>query len=104
MTSQRSNIATRIHHHLGQLFIKHFSDYVSLLTDLTNPKKRKHCKYLIGYKAGNADLKAGLLISLGFLLGGYFGGVWAQQIPEVALRRVFGILVVTVGIKLLLGK
>ncbi len=56
------------------------------------------------YKAGNADLQAGLLISLGFLVGGYFGGVWAQHIPEVALRRVFGILVVTVGIKLLLGK
>lgn len=56
------------------------------------------------YKNGNADLKAGLLISLGFLLGGYFGGIWAQQIPEVALRRIFGVLVVVVGVKLLLGK
>jgi len=26
------------------------------------------------YKAGNVDLKAGLLIALGFLVGGYFGG------------------------------
>src|SRR6202012_589688 len=56
------------------------------------------------YKAGNADLKAGLLISLGFLFGGYFGGLWAQHIPEVALRRIFGIVVVTAGVKLLLGK
>jgi uncharacterized membrane protein YfcA len=34
------------------------------------------------YKAGNVDVKAGLLIALGFLFGGYFGGLWAHQIPE----------------------
>lgn len=56
------------------------------------------------HKAGNVDLKAGLLIALGFTLGGYFGGQWAQLIPEVALRRIFGILVVMIGIRLLLGK
>jgi uncharacterized membrane protein YfcA len=31
------------------------------------------------YKAGNADLKAALLIGLGFIVGGYFGGPWAQH-------------------------
>ncbi len=56
------------------------------------------------YKAGNVDLKAGLLIGLGFLLGGYFGGLWAQQIPELALRRIFGTLLVMIGIRLLLGR
>ncbi len=56
------------------------------------------------YKAGNVDLKAGLLIGLGFLLGGYFGGLWAQQIPELALRRIFGTLLVMIGIRLLLAR
>jgi hypothetical protein len=56
------------------------------------------------YKAGNVDLKAGLLIALGFLFGGYFGGLWAQQIPELALRRIFGTLLVMIGIRLLLGR
>ena len=39
------------------------------------------------YKAGNVDLKAGLLIALGFLVGGYFGGLWAQHLPEMVLRK-----------------
>jgi uncharacterized membrane protein YfcA len=56
------------------------------------------------HKAGNVDLKAGLLIALGFTLGGYFGGLWAQQIPELLLRRIFGTLVVIIGIELLFGR
>ena len=56
------------------------------------------------YRAGNVDLKAGLVIAAGFLVGGYFGGVWAQHIPEVALRRIFGTLLVIIGIRLLLSR
>jgi uncharacterized membrane protein YfcA len=56
------------------------------------------------YKAGNVDLKAGLLIALGFLIGGYFGGLWAQHLPEVVLRRVFGTLLAIIGIQLLLSR
>jgi len=56
------------------------------------------------YKAGNVDVKAGILIAAGFLIGGYFGGWWAQYLPEIALRRIFGILVVMIGIQLLLGR
>jgi hypothetical protein len=53
------------------------------------------------YKAGNADLKAAGLIAVGFALGGYFGAIWAQHLPEVVLRRAFGALLVLVGIHLL---
>lgn len=56
------------------------------------------------YKAGNVDLKAGLLIALGFLVGGYFGGHWAQHLPEAVLRRVFGTLLAIIGIQLLLSR
>ncbi|HEY1937572.1 MAG TPA: sulfite exporter TauE/SafE family protein [Candidatus Angelobacter sp.] len=56
------------------------------------------------YKAGNVDIKAGLLIALGFFVGGYFGGLWAQHISEIALRRVFGILVTIIGVRLLLSR
>lgn len=56
------------------------------------------------YKAGNVDLKAALLIALGFLIGGYFGGLWAQKLPEVALQRTFGALLVLIGIRLLITR
>ena len=56
------------------------------------------------YKAGNVDLKAGLLIALGFLVGGYFGGMWAQHLSEMVLRRVFGTFLVIIGIRLLLSR
>jgi uncharacterized protein len=56
------------------------------------------------YKAGNVEIKAAFLIALGFLSGGYFGGLWAQRIPEVALQRIFGGLLVLIGIKLLLAR
>jgi uncharacterized membrane protein YfcA len=56
------------------------------------------------YKTGNVDLKAAFLIAVGFLGGGYFGGLWAQRLPEVALQRIFGGLLVVVGIKLLIAR
>ena len=49
------------------------------------------------YRKGNADLKEALLLALGFLIGGYFGAVGAQQIPELWLRRVFALTLVAVG-------
>src|ERR1700732_2870433 len=56
------------------------------------------------YKAGNVNLKAGLLIATGFLIGGYFGGLWAQHLSEMVLRRAFGTLLVMIGIRLLLSR
>jgi uncharacterized membrane protein YfcA len=49
------------------------------------------------YRKGNADLRVGLLLALGFLLGGYVGAVGAQHIPEVWLRRIFAVTLVAVG-------
>jgi hypothetical protein len=49
------------------------------------------------YRKGNADLRVGLLLAAGFLLGGYFGAVIAQYIPELWLRRIFAIALLAVG-------
>jgi uncharacterized membrane protein YfcA len=56
------------------------------------------------YKAGNADLKAALLIGVGFIVGGYFGGLWAQRLPDVVLQKIFASLLIIIGIKLLFGR
>jgi len=39
----------------------------------------------------------GLLLGAGFLVGGYFGAVAAQYIPEIWLRRIFAVALVAVG-------
>jgi uncharacterized protein len=56
------------------------------------------------YKAENVDLKAGLLLAFGFFIGGYFGGLWAQHLSDLVLRRVFGTLLAMIGIRLLLSR
>ena len=48
-------------------------------------------------RAGNADLKIALLLAVGFFVGGYFGAIAAQAIPEIVLRRVFAVTLVAVG-------
>jgi uncharacterized protein len=55
-------------------------------------------------KAGNADLKIGLLIALGLFLGGYFGGAWAQKASELLLRRIFAVILVATAIKMFFQK
>lgn len=54
------------------------------------------------YKAGEVNVTAALLIALGFAVGGFFGGLWAQHLPEAALRRILGVLMLAIGARLLL--
>ena len=56
------------------------------------------------YKSGHVDLKLALLIAVGFAVGGWFGGAWAQHLSETALRRGFAVLLVVVAIKLAVGR
>jgi uncharacterized membrane protein YfcA len=49
------------------------------------------------YRKGNADLRVALLLAAGFTVGGYFGAVGAQHIPEVWLRRIFAMMLVVIG-------
>ena len=56
------------------------------------------------YRKGNADLKVALLLALGFLIGGYFGAVGAQHIPDLWLRRIFAVTMIAVGGELLFSR
>ena len=49
------------------------------------------------YRRGHADIRVAALLAVGFLAGGYFGAIGAQEIPEVWLRRVFAVTLVAVG-------
>lgn len=51
-------------------------------------------------KAGHVDLRLALLIAVGFAVGGYFGGMFAQHLPELVLRRVFAAVLIVVALRL----
>ena len=56
------------------------------------------------YRNGNADLRVGLLLAAGFLVGGYFGAVGAQHIPELWLRRIFAVMLVGIGARMFFSR
>ena len=56
------------------------------------------------YREGNADLRVGLLIAAGFAVGGLAGGFGAQYVPEVWLRRIFAVVLLGVGARMLFTK
>jgi len=56
--------------------------------------------FLEYYRAGNVDVKVGALIIIGLLLGGWLGGNFAQQLPQVTLRKIFSVLLLLTAIKM----
>jgi uncharacterized protein len=51
------------------------------------------------YKAGHVDFKVAAFLALGFAVGGFFGGKLANNIPATILEKIFGIILVVVGVK-----
>ena len=52
------------------------------------------------YQAGNVNGKVALLVAIGFAVGGYFGGNWAQHISGNALRKSFAVLLALTAVKM----
>ena len=53
------------------------------------------------FQQGYVDIRVALLICLGFVFGGLIGAKFAIDIPEELLRRVFGVAIILVGLKML---
>jgi len=56
------------------------------------------------YQRGFVDLRVAAVLCVGFLIGSWFGARWAVSIPQEALKRVFGLFLFAVSIKMLCGK
>lgn len=53
---------------------------------------------------GNIDWRAALIISVLFIIGGFIGSKIALQIDQRLLRKIFGLLMLIVAIKLIFTK
>jgi len=56
------------------------------------------------YHAGNVNIKMGLFISLGFFIGGFLGAHLAHLLPQLVLKRLFGVLLLGLSAYMLMGK
>ncbi len=53
------------------------------------------------FRQGNVDVRAALFIALGFVIGGYLGGKLAAGMQEGTLRRIFALLLLLLGMRML---
>jgi len=56
------------------------------------------------YKAGHVDLKVAAILACVFIIGSIFGSKLAVKIPQDVLKKVFGVFVIVVAMKMLFGK
>jgi len=56
------------------------------------------------HKGGDIDWKIALVISVMFIIGGYFGSKLALQLDQRILKKIFGGLMLIVALKLLFSK
>lgn len=52
------------------------------------------------YQAGNLNIKAAILISVGLFFGAFVGAKLANAIPAVTLQRMFAVFIVIMAIRL----
>jgi uncharacterized membrane protein YfcA len=56
------------------------------------------------WKAGHVDMKVALILAATFIIGSYFGSKFALTIPQVTLKKIFGILLLLVAARMLFWK
>ncbi len=56
------------------------------------------------HKSGFINWKYAIILMLAFVMGGYLGSVLSVQLPEKNLKQIFGLLMLVVGTKMILGK
>lgn len=52
---------------------------------------------------GNLDVMLAVKIAAGSILGAYFGSIIACRLPAAKLKKMFGILLIFVGIRMVIG-
>ena len=56
------------------------------------------------WKAGHVNWKFALVLSLTFVVGAYLGSLYSVQVPQRILRKIFGILLLGVAVKMIFSK
>ena len=52
------------------------------------------------YWAGHVKVQMAIFVAMGFLIGAFLGAHFVQSVPDVYLKRTFGIFLVIIGIRM----
>jgi uncharacterized membrane protein YfcA len=56
------------------------------------------------FQKGYVDIKVAALLCVGFVLGGWLGAKIAVSLPSATLQKVFGVALLLISVKMILGK
>jgi len=56
------------------------------------------------YKSGYVNVKYALVLIAAFVLGGYIGSLISIELPAKLLKKIFGVFILILGIKMILSK
>lgn len=56
------------------------------------------------YYSGNVKLGMAAFICLGFFIGGFFGASLIQNLPDLLLKRLFGVFLLFVSLKMIIAR
>ncbi|HEX4886411.1 MAG TPA: sulfite exporter TauE/SafE family protein [Luteibaculaceae bacterium] len=56
------------------------------------------------YKAGNVNIVYALTIAVGFVVGAFFGSKLSLKLPEDTVKKVFGLFMLIMSLKLIFSK
>lgn len=56
------------------------------------------------HRDGFINWKFAFILMIAFVMGGYLGSKLSVQLPEKTLKQIFGLLMLIVGTKMILGK
>ncbi len=56
------------------------------------------------WKEGNVNWRVALILSAAFVVGAYLGSHFTINIPDKMLRRMFGVLLIVIAVKMIFSK
>lgn len=56
------------------------------------------------YKAGTLNVKYALIVAATFIIGGYIGSKISLQLPPEMVKRIFGIVMLFIALKMIVSK
>jgi len=56
------------------------------------------------HKHGHVNIPVAIFIAIGFILGGYFGAKFAVHIDDAMLKKIFGIILLILSLRIIIGK